>query len=135
MISGVRYTRQATSQFASATANGMTVLVVPTAPTHPTISSVLADPIALNSFLGTFTHFGNVLDMCGIAMPAGSYNVGDIGGEGEGELPFSVTFMGAGGTDAEVLGLAVRFGEAMSGRAGSKFRPPLSACDMVPFPG
>jgi Asp-tRNA(Asn)/Glu-tRNA(Gln) amidotransferase A subunit family amidase len=126
MIFHIRYTRQAISQFASATSNGMTIFVVPTAPTHPTISSVIADPIALNSLLGTFTHFGNVLDLCAVAIPAGSYSVSDLGGEGEGELPFSVTFLGAGNTDAEVLCLAGRFEEAMSRWAvGSKCRPAL----------
>lgn len=92
----------------------MTALVVPTAPTHPTISSVLADPIKLNSLLGTFTHMGNVLDLCGVATPAGTYEVSEIGGEGNGRLPFSVTFLGAGGTDAEVLSLAGRFEEEIS---------------------
>jgi Asp-tRNA(Asn)/Glu-tRNA(Gln) amidotransferase A subunit family amidase len=89
------------------------VLVVPTAPTHPTISSVIADPIALNSLVGSFMHFGNVLDLCGIAIPAGTYEVSEIRGEGDGELPFSITFLGAGGTDSEVLGLAERFEEEM----------------------
>jgi Asp-tRNA(Asn)/Glu-tRNA(Gln) amidotransferase A subunit family amidase len=96
----------------------MTALVVPTAPTHPTISSVLADPIALNSLVGSFSHFGNVLDLCGIAVPAGTYDVTEIGGEGEGKLPFSVTFLGPGGTDAEVLGVAGRF-QAEIARLGS----------------
>lgn len=89
----------------------MTALLVPTSPAHPTISAVLANPIALNSLLGAFTHFGNVLDMCGVAVPAGTYNVGEVTGEAGGELPFSVTFLGAGGTDAEVLNLAGRFEE------------------------
>ena len=42
---------------------------VPTAPTHYTVDAVLADPIATNSRLGTYTNFVNLLDMCGIAVP------------------------------------------------------------------
>ena len=44
-------------------------LVLPTAPTIYTIEQVLADPIGLNSRLGTYTNFVNLLDMCGLAVP------------------------------------------------------------------
>ena len=64
------YTRQATSQFASSDKKGVEVVVVPTAPQHPTIKEMLADPINLNSKLGSYTHFGNILDLCAVAMPA-----------------------------------------------------------------
>ena len=46
-------------------------LVLPTAPTIYAIDEVLADPIGLNSRLGTYTNFVNLLDMCGLAVPAG----------------------------------------------------------------
>ncbi len=52
------YTRQATAQFASADQSGIDVLIVPTAPEHPTIKEMLADPIRLNAKMGAFTHFG-----------------------------------------------------------------------------
>ena len=103
------------------------VLVVPTAPTHPTVEAVLTDPIALNSMLGTFTHFGNVLDLNAVAVPAGTYparelvsgktvpeeNDNNDSEEAQGHLPFSVTFLGAGGTDAEVLRIAGIFERAV----------------------
>ena len=41
-------------------------LVLPTAPTVYTIEQVLADPIQLNSRLGTYTNFVNLLDLCGL---------------------------------------------------------------------
>ncbi|MCJ1380442.1 hypothetical protein MMC17_003546 [Xylographa soralifera] len=136
------YTRQATSQFGSHTPSSsllfspsllttltptIDVLVVPTAPTHPTVKAVLADPIALNSLLGTFTHFGNVLDLNAIAVPAGRYSTRELesgmaeveskprnGPAGaESELPFSITFLGAAGTDAEVLWVAELFERAV----------------------
>ena len=40
-------------------------LVLPTAPTIYTVEQVLADPIQLNSRLGTYTNFVNLLDLCG----------------------------------------------------------------------
>lgn len=55
------FTRQATSQFRAAATDGIDVLVVPTAPEHPTIKAMLAEPIKLNSKMGIYTHFGNVL--------------------------------------------------------------------------
>ena len=80
------------------------VLVVPTAPTHWTVEEVLDKPIERNSVLGEFTHCGNVLDLCAVAVPAGTYPAG-----GGGELPFSVTFLGGSSMDAEVLEIADRF--------------------------
>ena len=109
-----KYTRQATTQFASAASAGVTTVMVPTAPFHPTIDSVLADPIRVNSMLGVFTHAGNVLDLCAIATPAGTYPAKDIDPQLAGDLPFSVTFLGASCTDSEVLGIAERFSESMN---------------------
>jgi allophanate hydrolase len=102
------YTRQACLQFAAAARDGVTTVVVPTAPEHPLISSMLDDPIELNAKMGTFTHFGNVLDLCAVATPAGTYKEA----EGGVELPFSVTFLGASCTDSEVLSVAQKFFEA-----------------------
>ena len=69
---------------------------------------MLADPIRLNAKMGTFTHFGNVLDLCAVATPGGTY-------EAEGTiLPFSITFLGARCTDSEVLEISRRFHEAVN---------------------
>ena len=40
-------------------------LVLPTMPTAYTVEQVLADPIGLNSRLGTYTNFVNLLELCG----------------------------------------------------------------------
>lgn len=95
------YTRQAITQFRSADKDGIDVLVVPNSPDHPTIEAMLADPIALNAKMGTFTHFGNVLDLCAVALPAAKYDAGDGT-----ILPFGVTLLGARCTDSEVLRVA-----------------------------
>jgi Asp-tRNA(Asn)/Glu-tRNA(Gln) amidotransferase A subunit family amidase len=90
---------------------------VPSTPTHWTVAEVLADPIRKNTILGTFTHFGNVLDLTGISVPAGTYTVGelDVGMKegGEGRLPFAVTFLGGSRTDAQILEVARRFEESV----------------------
>ncbi|KAF2743379.1 amidase signature enzyme [Sporormia fimetaria CBS 119925] len=110
------YTRQAGSVF-SYSATGIDVLVVPTAPTHWKISEVLEDPIRKNSHLGEFTHFGNVLDLCAVAVPAGTYPVKELSGveEDEGGLPFSITFLSGSRLDAEMLELARRFEQSVEG--------------------
>lgn len=49
----------------------MDVLVVPTAGRQYTIKEMLADPIELNTKLGYYTNFVNLLDLCAFAVPAG----------------------------------------------------------------
>jgi allophanate hydrolase len=78
----------------------VTALVVPTAPQHPTIQAVLADPIAENARLGRYTTFANLLDLAGVAVPAGFRDDG---------LPFGVTFLGGWGADPQLLNLASAF--------------------------
>ena len=104
------YTRQAEQVFAYS-ASGVDVIVVPTTPTHWKIDEVLADPIKKNSILGEFTHCGNVLDLCGIAVPAGTYPVTELSGQetDEGVLPFSITLLSGSRLDAELLEIARRF--------------------------
>jgi len=50
---------------------GMDVLVLPAIGTTFTVEQVLADPIATNTMLGHYTHFGNLLDLCGAVVPTG----------------------------------------------------------------
>ena len=47
-------------------------LLLPTAPCHPTPEDVARDPIGVNARLGTFTNFVNLLDLCAVAVPAGT---------------------------------------------------------------
>lgn len=109
------YTREATVQFASADQLGIDVLVVPTAPEHPTIEAMLADPIKLNAKLGTFTHFGNVLDLCAAAVPSGFY-AANVEASIPTQLPFSVTFLGCRCSDSEMLTVASRYQRHLMGQ-------------------
>ncbi|RMZ09247.1 hypothetical protein D0862_03672 [Hortaea werneckii] len=98
-ISQAQYTRQAAITF-----EGIDVLLVPTAPKHPTVAEMEAEPLVKNAELGSFTHFANVLDLCGIALPANTYL--DSSGQ---ELPFGITLIGASGTDGKVFEIAREF--------------------------
>jgi allophanate hydrolase len=75
-------------------------LVLPTVPTVYTIKQVLADPIALNSRLGTYTNFVNLLDLCALAVPAAMRDDG---------VPFSVTLLAPGGDDAKLAAIGLEF--------------------------
>jgi allophanate hydrolase len=82
---------------------GIDALVVPTAPTIYTIEEILVDPIQLNSRLGTYTNFANLLDLCGLAVPA------VIRPDG---LPFGVTLLAPAGQDAALAAIGRRFHQA-----------------------
>ena len=56
------------------------VLCLPTIVTHPTVAAVRADPLGLNSRLGRFTNFANLLDTCALAIPAGLTPAGSPAG-------------------------------------------------------
>lgn len=62
--------------------NHIDVLVTPTASSIFTIAQVEADPIRLNSQLGYYTNFMNLLDLSAIAIPVGFVDNG---------LPFGIT--------------------------------------------
>jgi Asp-tRNA(Asn)/Glu-tRNA(Gln) amidotransferase A subunit family amidase len=93
------YTRQAAVAF-----ENMDVLLVPTTTSHPTVAAMEADPIALNATLGEYTHFANVLDLCGLAVNASYYEETPAK-----PLPFGVTLVGASGTDGKVFDIAKAF--------------------------
>ena len=74
------------------------LLMLPTAPTHPTFAQVDADPLGVNSRLGTYTNFVNLLGWCALALPAGRTGIG---------LPFGVTVVAPGGLDAALAGFGL----------------------------
>jgi len=78
----------------------MDVLLLPTTGTTYTIEDVLKDPVRLNSNLGYYTNFVNLLDLSAIAVPAGFRANG---------LPFGVTLIGHAFQDEALLLLADRY--------------------------
>ncbi|HPG88952.1 MAG TPA: allophanate hydrolase [Hyphomicrobium sp.] len=89
------------------------MMMLPTAATSYKVSDVLADPVRLNSNLGLYTNFVNLMDLSALAVPAGLRPDG---------LPFGITLLGRALTDH---GLAA-FGDKMH-RALSQAR--LGALD------
>ena len=87
-------------RFAENALRGIDAFVLPTAPTVYTLEQVKADPVRLNSRLGTYTNFVNLLDLCGTAVPAALHDDG---------TPFGITFLAPGGRDAWAASLANAF--------------------------
>ncbi len=90
------------------------VLVVPTVGTTFTVAEVLANPVEANTALGHYTHFGNLLDLVGLAVPAGTTTDG---------RPASALLLGAATTDDAVLTLAARLLDEPRERARSATEP------------
>jgi len=80
--------------------NDLDCMVTPTAGTIYTIEQVRADPIQLNSNLGYYTNFMNLLDCASIAAPAGFLDNG---------IPFGITFVGSAMSDRKLLSIANRW--------------------------
>ena len=82
------------------------VLVLPTAPTIYRVNELLAEPVGLNSNLGLYTNFVNLLDMSAVAVPAG-YRANHTG--------FGITFIAPAFMDRQLLALGQRYLDAGAG--------------------
>lgn len=100
------------------------VLVVPTAPTFPTIDAMLADPVRLNRELGEYTNFVNLLDHAAIAVPSCLRDDG---------LPFGVTLIAPAGSDWTLLDLGQRYHHSTGLTQGATGEP-LPPVDPLPIP-
>ncbi len=98
------------------------VLVTPTVPTIYTIDQIRAEPLGLNSNLGYYTNFVNLLGLCALAVPAGFRSD---------RLPFGITLMAPRGNDAKLAALGTRF-HALSSRTAGVFQRPRSERDEIP---
>lgn len=78
------------------------LMLLPTTGTTYKIAEVEADPVKLNSNLGYYTNFVNLLDLAALAIPAGFRPNG---------LPFGVTLISPAKTDWALLDLAARLEE------------------------
>ncbi|MEK9283214.1 MULTISPECIES: allophanate hydrolase [unclassified Bradyrhizobium] len=106
-------------------------LVLPTAPTVYSTAQVLANPIELNSRLGTYTNFVNLLDLCGLAVPASMRSDG---------APFGITLLAPAGRDALLASIGRVFHADTKLSVGAKgvAHPPLaqpsaSTSDEIPI--
>lgn len=81
---------------AAAVLSGFDALLTPTTTGHPTIEEVAADPVGVNSRLGRYTNFANLLNLAAVAVPAGT----------AGEGPFGIMLTGVAGSDQNLGRLA-----------------------------
>jgi allophanate hydrolase len=126
------YRLKALEQTARAAWGDIDCLVVPTAPTIHTIVAVEADPIALNSQLGHYTNFVNLLDLSAVAVPVGFATDGPARG-----LPHGVTLIARCGQDLPLLTLAARLHAGSVSTVGATSHAPHRGAelpDTTPFP-
>jgi allophanate hydrolase len=97
------YALKAFARTAEAIWDRADVLLLPTAPTIYRISEVLAEPVALNSRLGLYTNFVNLLDLAAVALPAGFRR---------NQTGFGVSLIAPAWRDHALLQLARRLQEA-----------------------
>lgn len=99
------------------------VLLTPTAGAIYTIEQLRAEPIKLNSNLGYYTNFVNLLDLAAIAVPAGFRTDG---------LPFGVTFTGRAASENQLVQIAAAFHAAMNAKLGALDLPVPKAAMAAP---
>lgn len=78
------------------------LIVVPSAPRHPTIQELGEEPILRNSELGMYTNYVNLMRLAAVAVPA------DFTASG---IPFGITLIGQGGSDFALLDFASQWQE------------------------
>jgi allophanate hydrolase len=87
--------RAAASQWST-----MDVLLLPTTGTIYTHEQVAANPVKMNTNLGYYTNFVNLMDLAAVAAPAGFRSNG---------LPFGISFIAPAFSDEALLALAHRY--------------------------
>ena len=114
------YRLQALRKTAERAFAGIDALVLPTAPTVYSTAQVLANPIELNSRLGTYTNFVNLLDLCGLALPAAMRSD---------DIPFGITLLAPAGQDAQLASIGRVFHAETKLPMGARNlpQPPLPA--------
>ena len=97
------------------------LMMVPTAPGHPRFADVATDPVGVNTQLGRYTNFVNLLGWCALALPAGTAGHG---------LPFGVTFIAPGNDDAALAAFGRTWQRAVVLPMGATgIAPPRSVAD------
>ncbi|MGH8677571.1 MAG: allophanate hydrolase-related protein, partial [Burkholderiales bacterium] len=104
--------------------NEVDVVVTPSAATIYTLAEVEADPITLNSRLGYYTNFVNLLDLSAIAVPAGMRRDG---------LPFGITLLAPAFRDRALCALGERVQQAYWLPLGATSCP-LPSVETAPAP-
>jgi allophanate hydrolase len=104
--------------------NDVDLMLTPTAGTIYRIADMQADPIRLNSNLGYYTNFMNLLDLAATAVPARFQSNG---------LPFGITLIAPPHQDGPLLHLASRMQQALGGKLGATAHvlPPAESLNLL----
>ena len=86
------------------------LMAVPTAPTKYTLEQIQADPITLNSKLGLYTNFVNLLDLAAIAVPVGMRKDG---------LPSGLTLIGPAFSEPMLCSLGAKLHRSSGVKLGA----------------
>jgi allophanate hydrolase len=123
---GLYRLRELTAQ-AALTWSRCDLLMVPTAPGHPRFTEVDADPLVVNTQLGRYTNFVNLLDWCALALPAGDAAHG---------LPFGVTLIAPARSDAALARFGRRWQATLGLPLGATGAPlPAAPTEPSAWPG
>jgi len=123
-----QYRLKALTRQAQALWKAADVLLLPTAGTHYRIVDEQAEPIRLNSTLGRYTNFVNLMDLAAVAVPAGFT---------PDRLPFGVSLIAPAWSDADLLALGGRLQRASVSTLGATSLPlpaavpPAVSADLV----
>ena len=98
-------------------------LITPTTGTIYTIEEEQADPIKLNSNLGYYTNYMNLLDCASVAMPAGFL---------DNKLPWGITFVSAAMTDRLLLSYANLWQQKLKQQVGNvALETPITKAEII----
>jgi allophanate hydrolase len=101
----------------------MDFLLLPTAGTTYRIAEVEANPLELNSRLGHYTNFVNLLDCAALALPAG------FGADG---LPFGITLVSPAEQDLALFDFGAALQTALNGPLGATGKPMPEVAQVSP---
>jgi allophanate hydrolase len=108
------YTLAELRRQAEVTFRDVDALLMPTTDSHPTLAAVAENPVEENARLGRYTNFVNLLDLAGVAVPAGFT---------EHELPFGITLVGPAFSDRHLLALGDRLHRVIEPTFGATGAP------------
>ena len=89
-------------------------MLTPTVTETFTVEEMLADPITLNTRLGRYTTFTNLLDLCAVALPAGTGTDG---------APMGVSVQQVAGRDADLAAVAAAVERVVAGTSAVAVAP------------
>ena len=102
----------------------MDFMLLPTAGNCYTHAQIAAEPLALNTNLGYYTNFVNLLDLAAVAVPFGTRADG---------MPFGVTLIGPAWSDDALLGVADRLHSTFDSTIPKMLPEPYCPAGYVPL--